>query len=134
MDANEAALAAQDITFGIVASPRSPADFAAHRQLLWLYGDARDVDVLEPSRGASEHLHDMWVRWHASQWNNAMDGVPTSLLPKMKGDSTVESPVPALWTAASGPVRFERATATAFAAAVAHDTDVGCAERIPRMA
>ena len=134
MDANEAALAAQDITFGIVASPRSPADFAAHRQLLWLYGDARDVDVLEPSRGASEHLHDMWVRWHASQWNNAMDGVPTSLLPKMKGDSTVESPVPALWTSASGPVRFERATATAFAAAVAHDTDVGCAERIPRMA
>jgi len=136
MDASEAALAAQDITFGIVASPRSPADFAAHRQLLWLYGDARDVDVLEPSRGASEHLHDMWVRWHASQWNNAMDGVPTSLLPKTKTkrDSTVESPVPALWTSASGPVRFERATATAFAAAIAHDADVGCAERVPRMA
>ena len=134
MDASEAALAAQDITFGIVASPRSPADFAAHRQLLWLYGDAQDVDILEPSRGAGEHLHDMWVRWHASQWNNAMDGVPTSLLPKTKRDSTVESPVPALWTSASGPVRFERATATVFAAAIAHDTDVGCAERVPRMA
>lgn len=130
----EATLAAQGITFGITASPRSPADFAAHRHLLWLYSDSTNVDAFEKSQMMSEHLHDMWLRWHASQWNNSTDGVPTALLPKSKTYWDNDIPSVAMWASASGPVRFERASASVFASAVVTDGNIGCAERLPRIA
>ena len=133
MSAMEAMLAAQGITFGISSSPRTPADFVAHRHLLWLYGDASNINVFEKTQALSEHLHDMWLRWHASQWNNSIDATPHSLLPTFKKETAFESPVSAVWTSASGPVRFERATATAFGSAIVTDSKIGCAERLPRI-
>ena len=133
MSKSEAMLAAQGVTFGIAASPRSPADFVAHRHLLWLYGDASGANASEKSQGLAEHLHDMWLRWHASQWDNAIDGVPRALLPKAKADASSESTMSSFWASASGPIRFERATATAFVSGIVTDANIGCAERLPRM-
>jgi len=133
MNAYQATLAAQSLTFGITASPRSPADFVAHRHLLWLYGDSMNSSAFDRTQALSENLHDMWVRWHASQWDNALDGVPIALIAKSAKTSDISSPVPAIWETASGPVRFERATATCFAAGIIANANIGCAERLPRM-
>jgi len=133
MSAHEAALAAQGLTFGIAASPRSPADFVAHRHLLWLYGDLRKSSASEKSQALRENVHDMWVRWHASQWDNALDSVPSALVSNGGKNLSIVSPVPALWEASSGPIRFERATATCYASSIIANANVGCAERLPRM-
>ena len=130
----EATLAAQGITFGIAASPRSPADFAAHRHLLWLHSDSTNVNAFEKSQMLSEHLHDMWLRWHASNWNNSTDGVPAALLPKSKKDFDEDIPSVVMWASASGPIRFERASSSVFASAIVTDANIGCAERLPRIA
>ena len=133
VDLEGAKLIAQNLAFGIAVSPRSPADFVGHRHLLWLCADSSNSSSFDKLSGLRENLHDMWMRWHAAQWNNSIDAVPTSLLSRGKKDDEYENPILSKWTTASGAARLERASATTHAAAIVADANIGCAERLPRM-
>ena len=133
----ELGAAARGLAFGLASAPRDPADFVAHRHLLWLAGSSIDAgsdmgtDTSEGDKLASSLpslAHAMWRSWHGSGWGGVLHDVPPAHVPKMRTkrfehdlntqlDRTMTHAA-TCWSAAYGPVRAERATATFLATAL----------------
>ena len=133
----ELGAAARGLAFGLASAPRDPADFVAHRHLLWLAGSSIDAgsdtgtDSSEGDKLASSLpslAHAMWRSWHGSGWGGVLHDVPPAHVPKMRTkrfehdlntrlDRTMTHAA-TCWSAAYGPVRAERATATFLATAL----------------
>ena len=128
LTADELAAAARGLSFGVAAAPRDPADFVAHRHLLWLARADGGDDRLAESIPSLAHA--MWRSWHASGWGGVLDEIPAALQPKLRvkrsetdGFSAKDfdrgsTHAAASWNAARGPVRGERATSTFLAIAL----------------
>ena len=128
LTADELAAAARGLSFGVAAAPRDPADFVAHRHLLWLARADGGDDRLAESLPSLAHA--MWRSWHASGWGGVLDEIPAALQPKIRlkrsetdGFSAKDfdrgsTHAAASWNAARGPVRGERATSTFLAIAL----------------
>ncbi|KAK3274512.1 hypothetical protein CYMTET_17303, partial [Cymbomonas tetramitiformis] len=65
---------------GLALTGRSPADFAAHQQLLWWHeagagaaGGALDAAGLGAAAGL---VQDLWLRWHRALWSSCLNPAP----------------------------------------------------------
>lgn len=132
--------AAAGLSFGIAAAPRDPADFAAHRHLLWLHADdeqAASRRASAASGGASSSqvaaalpslVHGMWRSWHAASWGGTLESLPVAHLPRSRASrraiqagGTLDASqchAARAWRATTGPPRAEHATVTALATAL----------------
>jgi hypothetical protein len=102
--------AAAGLSFGIAAAPRDPADFAAHRHLLWLHVDDEQATTRRASAahaGAGTALsssrvaaalpsltHAMWRSWHAASWGGTLEPLPSALLPRSRASRRAAQAAP----------------------------------------
>ena len=82
LTADELAAAARSLSFGVAAAPRDPADFAAHRHLLWLArADSGDDRLAESVPSPRARDVEVVARLGVG---GVLDEIPAALQPKLR--------------------------------------------------
>jgi len=150
---------AAGLKFGVENSPRDPADFMAHRHVLWLAEtgaagsgeETRDMNDAKWQNALPALVLSSWRAWHVASWGGALnDPYVTAALSTRRRKSRAErvdvnnasvyydtdvarSHVVKHWLESVGPARCEGAVVTTLAAAILAGAPSGVAFRAARM-